>query len=54
MQPKSATKCCVSSSYFHLIIFQIASIARITTVQELHEEIEDIYIYEKNKYVAIN
>jgi hypothetical protein len=42
----------VSSSYFHLIIFQIASIARITTVQELHEEIEDIY--EKNSYAAIN
>jgi hypothetical protein len=42
----------VSSSYFHLIIFQIASIARITTVQELHEDIQDIY--EKNNYDAIN
>jgi hypothetical protein len=31
---------------------KLHSIARITTVQELHEEIEDIY--EKNKYAAIN
>jgi hypothetical protein len=52
MQQNLQQKCCGSSSYFHLIIFQIASIARMTTVQELHEEIEDIY--KKNNCAEIN